>query len=356
MIWIFIALLFVLLLAVILFDAAREELKRSAANFLRTCKPVLAAGARLTIKFISWLQRLLWWLRTHVGLLIAIAAGASITATGYLVEIHYEPTTKWLGDLGGAELLKGIENWAPHFGPELIVLAFAAIFVEGALRKREQLRERRFRTVQSFMYLVNYALQRQLYFDGGSSKFLEMEKDALTQRSESRRRTLWFDERRSYEAAEKTALEFIEETLKFAQTVDRLKRERARLRADQLLLGHPWSRIVALENMAEAAFRKVPLSTAPNDLTIDDLLDEDARQDWEDDRAYLLDRETYLEQNLHVRKPLNADYVVERLDKYLVDYSAAIQFRVELLKRFAAFQAAVLSLRNRVWASDNPDE
>jgi hypothetical protein len=334
MIWLLIGLAFVFLIGLILYDAES-----------------LAIDEYLVKPLIVWLERRLWWLRIHVGLLIAIVAGASITAIGYLVESDYEPVTKWLVTIGDTELLTGIKNWAPHFGPELIVLAFAAIFVEGALRKREQLRALRFRTIQAFMYVLNYALQHQLYFDGGSSNFLEMEKDALMQRSNSRRRGLWFDERLIYDVIETRAVDFIDKGIKFAKTTDDIIQEGSLLRKERLLSGEYtlhavdrplWNRVSNIEAIAKAAARKVPLSTWLEDITISDLVDKASQREWENEKAGALSL-------------VNEDGE-RRLNEYFGRCWAAIELRVELLNRFYFFQAAVLSLRNRIWASDNPDE
>lgn len=294
----------------------------------------------------SNLQRLLWWLWTHLALLFAIGAGATITVLGYLVKAPHPHAKEWLEHVGGAKLVEVIDEWAPHFGPELMVLAFAAIFVEGALHQRERLRAVRFRTVQSLMYLMNYALQRHLYFDGGSSYLLGMEKDAIKQRSQKRQRTLWFDEQGPYDEAEKTAIQFIDEGLQFAWAVDRLDTERARLRIDlldQQVHDGFWHAMTALEENAQAAFRRVPLPAGQlkKALNIYDLLEADRRRDWEHQITTLANS-----------VPSKRD----RLDTYFKNYWAIIEVRVPLLNKFVLFQAAVLAFRDSVWENSNPDE
>ena len=138
-------------------------------------------------------------LRTHFWIAMAIVLGAIVTALGYLAKAENEIATAILQN---TQLLEALKEWAPHFGPELLVLSFATIFVEGALSKRERRPAIGFRTVQTFMDLVDYALTHNLYFDGGSSNCLMLEKEAISRRSERRRRAFWLDERTLQSEAE----------------------------------------------------------------------------------------------------------------------------------------------------------
>lgn len=315
--------LFVIILSLIIYDAKTEQWKK-----------------RLNDKD---LERNRWWWWTHWGLVAAVAAGAVVTAFGLFLDGGHQAPQ---GGHEAPEWLILFKEWAPHFGPELMVLAFAATFVEGALRKGEQRRGVRFRTVRSLMGLVEYSLNHHLFFEGGSSAFLEMERDAIERRSEVRKRAFWRDEQMLHEEAQKTAIAFIDEGLTFAWAVDRLDSERSRLRID--LLRQPshsnlWSAIVSLENNVRAVFHRVPLELwRPNDMTIDDLLDKDRREDWEEQTQILVKSLPLVDG--------------KRLNEYFMNDWEIMKLRVGLLNKFTVFQRAAISFRDRVWDSDDPDE
>jgi len=282
-------------------------------------------------------ERRRWWWRTNFGPATAFIAGAIFTVWGIGLDIHLGPAEWSLSEIA--------KEWFPHFGPELMVLAFAAIFVERAVRRAEQRRSLRFRTVQTFMGLVSYALNHHLYFEGGSSNYLEMERSALERRYERRRRVLWSNEQDLLDAAQKAAVAFIDEGLQFARSVDLLNCARSRLRVDLLHQRPPfsdWNVIAALEDNTKAAFRRVPIEYGrPKPLAIKDLLDEGRKTDWK--------QET---ETLKTSWPAIAD----RLDVYFKNDWAIMELRVGLLEKFFAFQAAAIAFRDRVWESDDPDE
>lgn len=279
-------------------------------------------------------RRLKWW-KIHWGVTFAVVAGLIVIVMGdHLHEYHGTDTFSRI-----------VSAWAPHVGPELVILAFAAVAVEGVIRKAEQRREVRFRTVRGFMYLVDYAHNRSAYFDGGSAYYLTMEKQALIKRSESRRLLLWTDERELYDEAFITAMAFIDEALHFADAVDLLNSERSLLRIE--LLGKDqaanfWPAIFSLEDNARATLRRMPLAAdRPLRLTVDDLLDAGRRRAWDEQTAAVA---------------ASAPLLRDRLRTYFKNDWAIMEERALLLNKFAAFQAAAIAFRDRVWASDNPDE
>jgi hypothetical protein len=278
-----------------------------------------------------------WWRwKTNVGPVLAILAGIVLTVWGVGLDIHLAKTewSPW-------ETLK---EWLPHFGPELIILAFATMFIERAVRKAEERRSLRFRAVQAIMGLVSYALDRHVYFDGGASNYLEMEWDALEIRQKGRRSVLWSNELASFDAAHKAGFSFMKLGIQFAKSVYDLNSRRSALRVD--LLGHPafsdWAVVAALEENTKAAFRHVPIKhLRPDPLKMDDLLDGGKLQDWKAEMEAL--KSTW-------------PAIASRLDSYFMNDEEIIKLRVELLNEFFAFQNAAIAFRDCVWKSDDPDK
>lgn len=317
MVWVVLIVLAAFSVGMIIYDAATDQWERRPRT----------AGE---------LQRYHWWWKTRYGLILAIAVGLFITVSGILLDRYNKDDANWL---------EVYMEWARHFGPELFILAFATKFVEGKISQGEERRDLRFRSVKGFMVLVSYALNHHLYFDGGSSNFLEMERNAIEKRSNGRKRVLWDDEKRLFDAAYEAAIEFIDDGLRFAWAVDQLDSARSQLRIDLLSLQpdfSDWNAIASLEANMRAAFRRVPLEYGrPELLTIDDLLDGGRREDWEEQTAALKGQ---------------WPAIAGRLDLYFLNDRKIVQLRVDLLNNFHAFQRAAIAFRDRVWESDDPDE
>jgi hypothetical protein len=301
-------------------------------------------------------QQLLYWCYANVYPITALLAGAGIIAIGTLAEANSDKV-QWLRRgwwrFGNDEVFCWVKAWAPHFGPELLILAFAALLVEGAVRKRERRQEKRYRSVQNLMDLLNYSLQRGLYFDGGSTNYFMLEKSAIERRerhARRRRTSLWRDELTLLGEAEKTAKCFIDKAIFFSTAADNLNNALARVRIELFgcdLSNSFWAGIAALENISGTVSRRFPQrawdQTQTQTLQSGDILTEEQEQVWK--------------KRISVLAKMQPDERIEvLLTNYVDDYIGLISIRGDLINTFSSFRSATMSFRDRVWKVSDPDE
>ena len=107
----------------------------------------------------------------YLPALIAFAAGIYVTSWAILPQLAAKTSEE-----GTASIL---EEWARHFGPELIVLGFAALVVERAIQRRERRNTIRQRLIDDLSRQFAYADEHRLFFTGDDIWYWERENNTL---------------------------------------------------------------------------------------------------------------------------------------------------------------------------------
>ena len=138
----------------------------------------------------------------------AVVAGLAVTVSA----IYFEPLAKGYvlehnGSLHCPELqekstceifrpepppeksaLEIFAEWAPHFGPELIILGFASIFLELGLEKAKQKQEEDMERRQFLELLLRHVEDSNAFFTGDSCMTLETVRDRLLEIGEKQQK------------------------------------------------------------------------------------------------------------------------------------------------------------------------
>jgi hypothetical protein len=253
-------------------------------------------------------------------------------------------------------------DWAHHFGPELLILAFGAGVIDYRVeRDRERERERRekelrrttarLRFVESLRVLLRYIEDNNAFLTGDSIMTLDNEADILRASLESAREVLRCDERRLFDEVIKAADELLGPARANPIAADEWIMAGVRLRLELLkaaaasppqVTDNDCKIFAALEDQARAALRSGravydPSSTANVQFasaTTDDLTD--------------------FINALKARTPAVPNQIIDPLEKYLVDLKGLFKVKYEILTAAAGFRAQYGELREATWQVSPP--
>jgi hypothetical protein len=249
---------------------------------------------------------------------------------------------------GETNIVDFFKEWSPHFGPELVIIGFATLFIDGAISRSERRKSLRFRTVQRLLYFIG-EFRRNEYFLLGNIEYLRVERSALERRQKTTREVFWLDELELLENTKNMALKFIDMSIEFSRMLqihESLRRQiMPALRSNE----QPKDFQIVFESLEEdgqSNIRRIP-TNLETPIVLDDIVDAQADRGW----SIQLDNLKYYLTTSGL-PPKTCQNIAEYFDRY----HGLLNCRVRLINTFISFKDTAYSLRDTVWEKDDPDE